>query len=73
MTNQHQIDLTLHEIYRQAHAATFEGKELEGEYIRLKNEAERIVCNLGGNWSAMCKDVCRLIHDLLEVRTVEQV
>lgn len=68
MTNQQQIDLKLHDIYCRARASRLEGRELEDEYIRLKTEAEKDVYSLGGNWSAMCMDVCHLIHDLLEVR-----
>lgn len=66
MTNQEKIASTLEEIYRQARNAEVHGsREIEREYIRLKNEAEQKVALFDGDWGAMAATVSDRIHCLL--------
>lgn len=66
MTDQERIASTLEEIYRQARNAEVHGsREIEHEYIRLKNEAERKVEMFDGDWCAMAATVSGRIHSLL--------
>lgn len=56
-------------VYKLAREVVCEGWALEMEYQLLKNWAQTIVRDCGGDWALWSIEVCGRIHELLELRS----